>query len=131
MEFAQSMMAGAAGWPLNVILTPDLRAFFCRNLSPSLQAAWADGAHRISSSDPEIWTSEERERMIVQADKIVEVFTESVHVRGEELPEKEQIEDAADLLFQYGGSGLWRNERRAEISYRLSIRFFAALFSNR
>ena len=27
MEFAQSMMAGAAGWPLNVLLTPDLSLF--------------------------------------------------------------------------------------------------------
>ena len=30
MEFAQSMMAGAAGWPLNVILTPDFNLFLPR-----------------------------------------------------------------------------------------------------
>ena len=34
MEFAQSMMSGAAGWPLNVILTPDLKPFFATTYLP-------------------------------------------------------------------------------------------------
>ena len=34
MEFAQSMMAGAAGWPLNVLLTPDLQPFFAATYLP-------------------------------------------------------------------------------------------------
>src|SRR5262245_50317301 len=35
MEFAQSMMAGAAGWPLNVILTSrDLKPFFATTYLP-------------------------------------------------------------------------------------------------
>src|SRR3984957_19625792 len=34
MEFAQSMMAGAVGWPLTVILTPNLQPFFSATYLP-------------------------------------------------------------------------------------------------
>ena len=35
MEFAQSMIAGASGWPLNVVLTPDLIDFLPLPICPS------------------------------------------------------------------------------------------------
>lgn len=108
MEFAQSMMAGAAGWPLNVVLTPDLRPFFAATyLPPSAKhglAGLADLIHRIQ----EIWESDEREQVLEQAERIVEAFADNILIRGEEIPQKEQIDDLAELLFKladpaYGG----------------------------
>ena len=34
MEFAQALMASAGGWPLNLILTPDLKPFFAVTYLP-------------------------------------------------------------------------------------------------
>ncbi len=35
MEFAQALMASACGWPLNLILTPDLKPFFAVTYLPA------------------------------------------------------------------------------------------------
>ena len=48
----------------------------------------------------EVWNGEEHERIIEQATRIVDVFTEGVHTQGEELPERELVEDAAELIFK-------------------------------
>lgn len=108
MEFAQSMMAGSAGWPLNVILTPDLRPFFAATYLPPKNSHGLMGLEELIERIHEVWTGEERERIVEQAEKIVEVFAQSVHVKGDDMPHEEQIEDAAELLFKmadpiYGG----------------------------
>lgn len=108
MEFAQSMMAGAAGWPLNVLLTPELLPFFAATYLPPQNKHGLMGLVELVTRIKEVWNSEERERVINQAEKIVEVFAESIHIKGDDLPEKEQITEAAEQLFKladpiYGG----------------------------
>lgn len=108
MEFAQSMMAGAAGWPLNVLLTPELQPFFATTYMPPRSRLGLLGLSDLITRIREVWHSEERERLVMQASKIVEVFSEIGHNKGDELPLKEQIDGAADLLFKmadpvYGG----------------------------
>lgn len=100
MEFAQSMMAGAAGWPLNVVLTPDLQPFFAATYLPPHASHGLTGLVDLIDRIREVWTGEERERVHEQAEQIVNAFAENVHVQGEELPEKEMVDDAADLLFK-------------------------------
>lgn len=108
MEFAQSMMSGSAGWPLNVLLTPSLEPFFAATYLPAVSShglmGLVDLIHRIQ----DVWRGEEREKVEEQASKIVEVFSENVHAKGNELPNKEQVQDAAEQLFKladpiYGG----------------------------
>ena len=108
MEFAQSMMAGAAGWPLNVILTPELKPFFAATYLPPRRTEGLMGLEDLILRIREVWNSEEHERIELQAEKIVEVFAESVHIKGEELPRKNQISDTTELLYKmadpvYGG----------------------------
>lgn len=108
MEFAQSMMAGSAGWPLNLILTPDLKPFFAATYLPPTSSHGLMGLTELILRIREVWEGDERENVMEQASKIVEVFSETIHYKGDLLPEKEQIEDTADLLFKmadpiYGG----------------------------
>ncbi len=108
MEFAQSMMAGSAGWPLNLILTPDLKPFFAATYLPPTSSHGLMGMSELITRIREVWQGEERENVIEQASKIVEVFSETVHYKGDLLPENEQIEYTADVLFKmadpiYGG----------------------------
>lgn len=108
MEFAQSMMAGAAGWPLNLILTPDLQPFFSSTYLPSNSShglmGLIDLIHRIN----ELWSSDEREKVLNQAEKIVELFSHTIHTKGDELPPFDQIKKTIELLYKmadplYGG----------------------------
>ncbi len=108
MEFAQSMMAGAAGWPLTVILTPELQPFFAATYLPPYSSHGLMGLTDLVARIEELWTSDEREKVISQAGKIVEIFAESVHTVGEELPNDSQVMTAAELIFKmadprYGG----------------------------
>ncbi len=100
MEFAQSMIAGAAGWPLNVILTPDLQPFFAATYLPKHSRQGLMGLAELIDRIQEVWGGEERERVLDQASRIVEVFAEGIQSNGEELPDKELIEDTAEMLFR-------------------------------
>lgn len=108
MEFAQSMMAGAAGWPLNVLLTPTLEPFFAATYLPPYSSHGLMGLIDLMRRIEELWSSEERHKVLDQAEKIVEMFSLSVHTNGDLLPSSEQIEIAAELFYKmadpvYGG----------------------------
>ncbi len=108
MEFAQSMMAGAAGWPLNVLLTPELEPFFAATYLPPYSSHGLMGLIDLIQRIGELWSSEERNKILSQAEKIVELFSHTVHTKGEELPEPEQVIATAELLYKmadpvYGG----------------------------
>jgi uncharacterized protein len=100
MEFAQSMMSGAAGWPLNVILTPELQPFFAATYLPSKSGHGLTGLYELILRIKEVWTGEDKEKVIEQAERIVEVFAQNVHLHGEAIPEKEKIDDLANVLFK-------------------------------
>lgn len=110
MEFAQAMMSGSAGWPLNVVLTPDLLPFFATTYLPPDSRHGFLGLKQMILRIDEIWRDpEEKETVILQSGKIVDLFEEHIQAKGEELPAKEQIQEAAELLFKtadpiYGGT---------------------------
>ncbi len=108
MEFAQSMMVGAAGWPLNLILTPDLKPFFSTTYLPAYSNHGMMGLTDLIKRIEELWNSEEKEKIIAQAEKIVEIFADNVHTLGDGLPDKEYVNITADLIYKmadsiYGG----------------------------
>ncbi|KAF3363086.1 putative protein YyaL [Chlamydiales bacterium STE3] len=108
MEFAQSMMSGSAGWPLNVILTPNLEPFFAATYLPPQTNHGLMGLRELIERVHDVWHGEEREKIMQQASKIVEVFAENIHSRGDELPSKAQVKETAELIFKladpiYGG----------------------------
>lgn len=135
MEFAQSMMAGAAGWPLNVLLTPNLEPFFAATYLPPYSnhgfMGLVDLIHRIK----DLWASEEKEKILSQAEKIVELFSHSVHTMGEEFPEEEQVQTTAELLYKmadpvYGGI---KGAPKFPIGYQYSflMRYYKEVKDNR
>lgn len=108
MDFAQSMMAGSAGWPLNIILTPQLEPFFASTYLPPKGAHGMMGLVDFIRRIDEVWNSSERDKVELQASKIVEFFADNVRTEGEELPLKSQITDAVEIIYKiadpvYGG----------------------------
>lgn len=108
MDFAQSMMAGSAGWPLNLILTPALEPFFAATYLPPHNSRGMMGLVELIGRIRDVWRGEEREKVEMQASRIVEAFSENIHSRGDALPAKTSIGESLELLFKiadpvYGG----------------------------
>jgi len=123
MEFAQSMMKGAAGWPLNVILTPDLKPFFAFTYLPARSREGLMGLIDLVDRIGEVWRSEERERIVEQADKIVELFSKNIHTKGDQLPSELTLDAAMELLYKmadpvYGGL---RGAPKFPIGYQICL----------
>lgn len=129
MDFAQSMMSGAAGWPLNVILTPELHPFFAATYLPPYSSHGLMGLKDLVIRIGELWTGEEKEKILSQAERIVDVFNQNVNATGEDIPDEEQIINTADLLYKiadpiFGGI---KGAPKFPIGYQMSfmLRYYA------
>ncbi|MCP5504505.1 MAG: thioredoxin domain-containing protein [Chlamydiales bacterium] len=108
MEFAQALMASGTGWPLNVILTPDLKPFYAVTYLPPEPRQGMMGLNELINHIQQLWESEEKELLFDQANKLVDLFEKSVTTRGDEIPTNGLIDEALDFLFEtadpvYGG----------------------------
>ncbi|MGE3535343.1 MAG: thioredoxin domain-containing protein, partial [Parachlamydiales bacterium] len=108
MEFAQALMASAGGWPLNLILTPDLKPFFAVTYLPPVNRRGLIGMQQFIQHINQMWQGDERKQLVEQADKIVEVFEKSALSSGDALPAQGILAAAAEVLFEmidpiYGG----------------------------
>lgn len=123
MEFAQSMMSGAGGWPLNVILTPSLEPFFAATYLPPKSSYGLIGIDKLVERIGELWASGDKEKVLAQAEKIVELFSSSVHTKGEEIPDSADVEKTVELLFKmvdpvYGGI---KGSPKFPVGYQFSL----------
>ncbi|MBS0634227.1 MAG: thioredoxin domain-containing protein [Verrucomicrobia bacterium] len=112
MEFAQTMIVGSAGWPLNVILTPELKPFFAATYLPKDSSRGLVGVLELTEKITELWTGDEQERILSQADRIVDILKSHVHVHGSELPSQAPIAQTADVLFHIADP-IWGGMRGA------------------
>ncbi|MES2344691.1 MAG: thioredoxin domain-containing protein [Chlamydiota bacterium] len=109
MEFAQALMSSAGGWPLNVILTPDLKPFFAVTYLPPKSRRGMMGLNEFVEQIKLLWLSEERAKLIEQAEKMIELFMQiSKHTAGSTLPNAETLTNGIEILFDladpiYGG----------------------------
>lgn len=108
MDFAQAIMSSSAGWPLNVFLTPQLFPFFATTYLPPKSTHEMPGIIELVDQIHELWNGEGREKIINQAQQIVEIFQGAVQVYGTDLPDKSYAALAVDTLLKhtdtvYGG----------------------------
>lgn len=108
MEFAQTMIVGSAGWPLNVILTPELKPFFAATYLPKHSTRGLVGVIELTKKIQDLWKGEDRIRLIAQSEKVVDILRTHIHLMGSELPKEELINETAEILFKiadpiYGG----------------------------
>ncbi|MCB1118757.1 MAG: thioredoxin domain-containing protein [Chlamydiia bacterium] len=108
MEFAQGIMTGAAGWPLNLVLTPALEPFFASTYLPPEPRQGMIGMPQMIQQIAELWQSDKREAILQQASRIVEIFASQLHTHGDKIPDQEIIDNAVDLYVKvadpvYGG----------------------------
>ena len=100
MEFAQALMSSAGGWPLNVILTPELKPFFAVTYLPPTASKGLIGMDQFATQIQMLWTGEERAMLTAQADKIVQLFENSAKTAGVDLPSADDLSLAVAMLFE-------------------------------
>lgn len=120
MEFAQALMASAGGWPLNLVLTCDLKPFFAITYLPPVSGRGLIGMTQFIDHICQLWKSDERKQLIDQADKIVELFEKMTLFSGEDMPEEGILHKAIEFLYQftdpiYGGL---KGEPKFPMSYQ-------------
>lgn len=94
MEFAQALMSTGGGWPLNVLLTPDLKPFFALTYLPAKKEEGRLGMNELVSHIQEMWESEEKSLIEAQADEIVGLMEEAVHEKSPSLPTGDELKRA-------------------------------------
>ena len=108
MEMAQAMLGGSAGWPLNLMLTPDLQPFYAATYLPAVSKQGFIGMRDMIQRMTQIWTTPERALVLAQANEVVEEISRSVQAVGRNLPNESDLHNAAELFFKiadpiYGG----------------------------
>ena len=100
MEFAQVLMSSGGGWPLNLVLTPDLQPFFAMTYLPSVNKNGFVGFPQLISHIKEMWQSDEKKIFIEEARRLVEAFAHTANATGHELPTKESFTNGIEHIFK-------------------------------
>lgn len=109
MEFAQAIIPGGGGWPLNILLTPELKPFFATTFIPPKSGKGYMGLSELIQRLNDLWhDKDEREKIIEQAAQLTELFDNQDDYKGVSLPPAEHLISTAELLFHmadpiYGG----------------------------
>lgn len=132
MEFAQSMMSGSAGWPLNLVLTPDLHPFFATTYMPPIARHGMLGVIEMAKRIQTIWEGEERESVTEKAERIVDVFRQNVHAKGDEVPDENVIENTVEMIYKLADPiwGGMRGSPKFPIGYQYNFMTRHACLSN-
>lgn len=109
MEFAQAIIPGGGGWPLNILLTPDLKPFFATTYIPAESNKGFIGLAELIVKLRDLWVDgEEKEKLYEQAGQLIEIFEQLNNYSSETIPPRSVLAETADLLFRmadpiYGG----------------------------
>lgn len=123
MELAQVLMSSAGGWPLNVVLTPDLKPFFAVTYMPSKSKRGLMGLQEFAAEIKQLWLGEEKEAVLEQANRLFEIFEKSAAPEGGDLPSKETVRNTADLLLSMADPvfGGFKGEPKFPLSFQASF----------
>ena len=100
MEFAQALMSSSGGWPLNLILTPDLKPFFAATYLPPVGKKGLIGMGQFIQSIKHLWMTEDRKHLTDQADKIVKIFEKSSKSVGDTLATADNLKSATQMIYE-------------------------------
>jgi uncharacterized protein YyaL (SSP411 family) len=100
MDFAQLLMSGAGGWPLNLVLTPDLKPFLAVTYIPPRPSQGLIGFPELISQVKQLWEGPEKQELILQANKIVESMARTANATGQQLPTLMDLTNGLDKFFE-------------------------------
>ena len=132
MEFAQTMVSGAIGWPLNIFLTPALKPFFATTYVPAKSFNGMIGLGDLAAQLSQLWQSEEKEQIDLEANKLYQIFADNIPVCGDNFPSRQLVVELKEVLFKladtvYGGA---KGSPKFAIGYQYNFLLADYLFSD-
>ena len=123
MELSQGLMGSSSGWPLNIVLTPDLKPFFAVTYLPKEARPGLTGFPQMIEEIEGVWNSEEKPKLIEQAEKLVDTFSALIPTAGEAFPKEESLHKAAVFLYDifdplFGG---FKGDPKFPLSYHIEF----------
>lgn len=99
MDFAQIIMGGGGGWPLNLFLAPDAKPLLASTYLPMQPMRGLPSFLEFVEQVKLLWQSDEKKELVLQSDKLVEAFAQSSNATGDALPSPQTLQDAVDVFF--------------------------------
>jgi uncharacterized protein YyaL (SSP411 family) len=123
MDFAQALMAGSGGWPLNVILAPDLKPLLAATYIPPKPMRDMIGMPDFIAEVKSIWEGPDRKELVLQSEKMVEAFGRTSNATGHELPTAQNLVGAIDQFFEVTDpiNGGLRGEPKFPLSFPIEF----------
>lgn len=108
IDFAQVLLSGEVGWPLNIILTPDLKPLIAVTYLPPRQKDGSLGLIDFIQQVQQLWQGKEKKELLSQAHYLVEMFANTSNATGNILPSEEDLSAAVQQFLKtidpiYGG----------------------------
>lgn len=101
MDIAKVIMSMQGGWPLNVFLTPELKPFYAVTYMPPVSMRGIMGLTEVASHVKQLWSSQEREELLRDADYLVEAIQKQELLKAEaHFPDKQELEKLFDLFYK-------------------------------
>lgn len=99
MDLAQAMMTGGGGWPLNVVLTPDLKPLLAVTYLPARPTRDMLSFPEFIAQVKQLWEGPERKVLVFQSEKLLEMVGHSTNATGHNLPTWEGLASALEKFF--------------------------------
>ncbi|MGD0664370.1 MAG: thioredoxin domain-containing protein [Rhabdochlamydiaceae bacterium] len=99
MDFAQIIMGGGGGWPLNLILAPDLKPLLAATYLPVKPLRGLPSFLDFVTQVKQFWDGPGRSELVHESDKLIEAFNQSTNATGEVLPTQQTLQEAIDIFF--------------------------------
>jgi uncharacterized protein YyaL (SSP411 family) len=99
MDLAQAMMSGGGGWPLNLILAPDLKPLLAVTYLPLVPTGELISFPEFIRQVKQLWDGPEKKILLFQADRLIEMVGQSANATGHELPLEGTLSLAVDKFF--------------------------------
>jgi uncharacterized protein YyaL (SSP411 family) len=89
MDFAQLLTQHPAGWPLNMILTPNKAPFYVFTYLPPMSVDGYIGLNDILIELAHLWKSEDKETLLEQTNHLVQIYKDATQDVVCPMPSKE------------------------------------------
>jgi len=94
MDFAQAISSNASGWPLNMVVTPDLKPLL------AVTYVTTEQLKELLAQVHELWNGPERGELILESGRMLEAFGQSTNATGKTPPTVQTAQNAVDFFFQ-------------------------------
>ncbi|MCI5053136.1 MAG: thioredoxin domain-containing protein [Simkaniaceae bacterium] len=97
-DFAKSLLGYDIGWPLNIILSFDLKPFFATTYLPRDPTSDAMGMRQLLLEVDQVWKSQDRSLLTEQSKEMIEIHQEKISSEGSQLPPATTIERTIEAM---------------------------------